>query len=97
MQLCKHERHIVIDDIWEPKWSTKEILINVNKVLPDVEHYIIQFKNDSPKKVYGWFYLSGKVIRRHKKQRNGSGLVYVVPLSKREEFTPLQDCEHERR
>lgn len=94
MTLCKHQPHKGIDDIWEPKYSTKDILINVEKVPKDVEHFVIQFSKESPKKVYGWFYMSGKMIRRHKKQANGSGAVYVVPLSKREDFIPLKNCEH---
>lgn len=36
--------------------------------------------------------MSGKVIRRHKKQANGRGEVYVVPLTKREAFVPDKKC-----
>lgn len=92
MKLCKHQPHKVIDDIWEPKWSTNEILIHVDKVPKEVEHYIIRFKNKSPRDKYGWFYLSGKVIRRYKKQPNGKGFVYCVPMSKRESFIPIKNC-----
>lgn len=95
MRLCKHSRHKVIDWIIDPKWSTGEILISVDAIDPNTEHYIIKFKSASAEKRYGWFYMSGKMIRRHKTQKNGSGSVYVVPLAKREEFTPVTDCSHE--
>lgn len=94
MKLCKHSRHKVIDWIKDPKWSTDEILINVDAIDQNIEHYLFQFANESAKKKYGWFYMEGKVIRRHHKQRNGSGMVYVVPLSKRQEFEPIKVCEH---
>lgn len=94
MKLCKHDRYKVIDWIREPKWSTKEILINTQAIDPNTEHYLFQFVSPSPKNLYGWFYFSGKMIRRHKTQKNGSGQVYVVPLDKREEFEPIKQCEH---
>lgn len=94
MTLCKHQPHKVIDDIKDPKYSTNEILIATHKVLPHIEHYIIRFSSPGAEKDYGWFYMSGQMIRRHKTQRNGRGEVYVVPLSKREEFEPMNRCEH---
>lgn len=94
MTLCKHDNYKTISDIWEPKYSTDEILIHVDKVPRDVEHFLIKFSKASPADKYGWFYMSGKMIRRHRKQRNGNGEVYVVPLNKREEFTPQKQCEH---
>lgn len=96
MRLCKHDKHRVIDNIRSPKWSTDEILINVDRIHEDVEHYIIRFTDESPKNKYGWFYMSGKVIRRFHKQKNGAGMMYVVPMSRREEFEPLKECNHER-
>ena len=95
MKLCKHSSYRVLDHILDPKWSTKEILIEINKISPETEHYLIKFKNPSGAKKYGWFYMSGKMIRRHKQQSNGRGSVYVVPLSKREVFEPIKNCEHE--
>ena len=95
MKLCKHQNYKLIDDIWEPKWSTDEVLINVDKVTEDTEHYLIKFTKKSPKNKYGWFYMSGKVIRSHKTQPNGTGHVYVVPMKARETFEPLDHCEHE--
>lgn len=90
MKLCKHQKHKVIDHILEPKYSTDEILISVSAVPEDVEHFIIKFKKCT--KYPDWFYMSGKVIRRHKKQKNGRGEVYVVPMRRREAFEPIKNC-----
>ena len=95
MILCKHDNYKVIDHILEPKYSTQEILISTDAISPNIEHYLIRFSKPAPQEKYGWFYMSGKTIRRHKKQKNGRGEVYVVPLSKREEFIPNKTCEHE--
>jgi len=95
LKLCKHQKHKVIDNIKSPKWSTDEILISVDRVPEDVEHYIIRFTDESPKKKYGWFYMSGKMIRRFHKQKNGRGEVYVVPMRRSEPFTPDKECNCE--
>lgn len=94
ISFCKHTSYKAITHIKSPKWSTQEILISTDAITPDIEHYVFQFSDESPRKKYGWFYLSGKSIRRHHTQKNGSGLVYVVPLSKREDFIPQTKCEH---
>lgn len=93
MKLCKHEKHIKVIDIWAPKYSTDEVLISTSKVSPDVEYYLIKFKDCN--KYPDWFYMSGKMIRRYHTQQNGNGIMYVVPMSKREEFEPTINCEHE--
>lgn len=92
---CRHLPHKVINTIKAPKWSTDQILISVDKVPEHVNDYLIEFSDESPKKKYGWFYLDGKVIRRSSKQKNGNGMVYCVDMSRREEFTPINKCEHE--
>lgn len=94
MTFCKHQPHKVLDHILEPKWSTREILINRDRILPNIEHYVIRFKKESAHREFGWFYMSGKMIKKHKLQANGNGYVYVVPLAKREEFVPVNNCEH---
>jgi hypothetical protein len=82
----------VIDDILEPKYSTDSVRINVKKVTDNIEHYIIKFvkSTDYP----DWFYMSGEVIRKHPIYPNGSGRVYEVPMSKREEFEQIKPCQH---
>lgn len=94
-QFCKHHPHKVIDWVKSPKWSTDEILINVARVPESTNDYLIQFTDESPKKKYGWFYMDGKDIRRSPKQSNGTGQVYVVPMSKRQEWQPIKQCEHQ--
>lgn len=94
-KLCKHSGYRVIADIWEPRYHDNKILIHVDKVSPDIEHYLIRFSKEAPKEKYGWFYMSGKTIRRHAKQKNGNGEVYVVPMNKKETFVPDKDCRCE--
>lgn len=91
--MCRHQPHRVIDWIREPKYSTDEVLIKTAAIYSDVEHYIIKFTDCT--KYPEWFYMSGKVIRRHHKQKNGGSEVYVVPMSKRESFEPITHCDHE--
>jgi len=93
VKFCKHQKYKAIDHILEPKYSTDEVLISVAAVPEDVEHFIIKFKKCN--KYPDWFYMSGKMIRRHKKQPNGRGEVYVVPMRRSETFTPIKDCNCE--
>lgn len=92
MRFCKHQHYVVIDDIMSPKWSTDEVLINRDKINPRVEHYLIRFTDDSPRKKYGWFYMAGKDIRNSKTQPNGRGVMYVVPMKKRQTWNPIKNC-----
>lgn len=103
MKLCVHEPHRTLTHIKDPKWTTDEILIAVDDIKPSIEHYLIQFSNDkaiknfssvSAKEKYGWFYMSGKMIRRHKVRPNGGKEMYIVPMSKREVFEKVNPCEH---
>lgn len=94
MTFCRHASHRQITHIKDPKYSTNEILIDVGKVKPEIEHYLIKFASPGAAKDYGWFYMSGKVIRRAKTQKNGRIDVYAVSMDKREEFVPIKQCEH---
>ena len=93
MTFCKHQRHKVIDWIKEPRYHDDMVLINVSAIVPDTEHYLIKFVKCN--KYPDWFYMSGKDIRRQKIQANGRGEVYVVPMSKREDFAPIKRCQHD--
>lgn len=93
ISFCKHEPHVVIDDIWEPKYSTDEVLIATHKVPEHIEHLLIKFKSCS--KYPDWFYMSAKMVRKHPKQKNGRGEVFVVPMSRRQDFEPVKKCSHQ--
>lgn len=93
MKLCKHAKYKAIDHILEPKYSTDEILINVASVPEDIEHFLIKFKKCT--KYPDWFYMSGKMIRRFHKQKNGRGEVYVVPMNRKETFVADKECNCE--
>lgn len=91
MKLCRHQGHKTIDWIKAPRYHDNKILIDT-KAVGDKEHLIIRFSDAGPKEKYGWFYMSGSMVRRHKKQQNGAIMCYVVPLSKREPFVPVNNC-----
>lgn len=93
MRLCRHDQYRVINWIKEPKYSTDEVLIRTDAIYKDVEHYLIKFSqcNQYP----DWFYMSGALIRKGKKQKNGRGEVYVVSMASRETFEPIKQCEHQ--
>ena len=93
MQFCKHLPHKIIADIYEPKYSTDEVLISTSKVSEYTEHYLVKFVKCT--KYPDWMYFSGKDIRKCKTQPNGRGVVYCVPMSKRQDFTPINECEHQ--
>lgn len=95
MRLCKHQTHQVIDHIKAPKYSTNEILIGASHVMDSIEHYIIRFTDEGPREQYGWFYLNRKDIENCKKQPNGRGTVYCVPLDRRQKFEPIAQCIHD--
>jgi hypothetical protein len=92
MKLCRHANYHIIDWVREPRYHDDSILINTGAIIPGVEHYIIKFTNCN--QYPDWFYMSGKVIRRHHTQANGSSNVYVVPMGKREAFEPIKNCTH---
>lgn len=93
MRLCKHDNYRVIDNIWAPKYSTWQVLINVNKVSDNVEHYLIKFTK-APS-MPDWYYISREDITSGGQQPNGAGRVYTPSLSKLQPFTPDNHCEHE--
>jgi hypothetical protein len=91
-RLCKHESHIIIDNIWQPRYSTKDVLINVTKLRKSVEHYLIKFTK-APS-LPGWYYVSLNDLARCKTQKNGAGTMIICPMSKLEDFEPIKVCSH---
>lgn len=75
--------------IWQPRYHDKVVLINPAKV---GEHNKIVFTKALS--LTGTYYLSGKTIRKHKKESNGTIACFVVPLS---ELRPLQINERDWR
>jgi hypothetical protein len=68
--------------IWEPRYHDKKILINPAKV---GEHNKIKFTK-APS-LPGEYYLSGKTIKKSKKESNGTIDCYAVDVA---ELRPLQ-------
>jgi len=94
MRLCEHDSYTSITKVLEPKYSTKEILLSKETVDGSNEHLVIRFAKESAFKEYGWCYMPKKMVQRQRVQPNGRGYVYVVPLSKREEFIGIKNCKH---
>lgn len=89
---CRHEPHVKIDSIWEPKYSTDEILIATQKIPEHIEHILIKFRSCT--KYPDWFYMSAKMVREYPVQANGRGQVFVVPMATRQDFKPVVKCNH---
>lgn len=89
---CAHTPHIRITNIWEPRYSTKDVLVNVNKLKQGIEHYLIHF--EKAKSMPGWYYVSLRDLAKSPRQKNGYGTMLVVPLSKLEDFEPIKRCDH---
>lgn len=92
MRFCKHQPYRVFE-VWQPKWSTKEVLLNVNKYSDNIEHYLVKFTKTPS--MEGWYYVDRKTLKKCKTQKNGNGEMFILPLSKLEDFTPINKCEHQ--
>lgn len=79
MQLNKYVPITTIS-IWEPRWHDRKVLIDPNKVREHNKIVFTKAKSLANKE----FYVSGKTIKRHKKESNGTMLCYCVPLDKLE-------------
>lgn len=77
MLLSFKKRHAVID-IWEPKYSTREVLIATHKVM---ERNRIKIMKGA---YAGEYFISGVVASAYPVQSNGKINVYAVPLSQLE-------------
>lgn len=89
VRLCKHvttRKHT----IWEPKWSTRQVLILCAKT---GDHNLITFTKTN--NWQGVFYVSGKTARKYKKVSNGTSMCYPIPLDDLQPFELLKTCGHE--
>lgn len=95
MTICKHIPVKVIT-IWEPRWHDRRVLVAVHKV---GEHNKIVFTGNPHKNTNSMgedpYYLSGKTIKKFKKESNGTIKVYSVPLDELEPLEYKAHCEHE--
>lgn len=80
-------------EIWEPKYSTKTVLLACRKV---GEHNKIVFTK-APSMGEEPYYISGKVVKRCKKEWNGSIDCYAVPLDKLEPLELTENSEFDWR
>jgi hypothetical protein len=63
--------------IWEPKYSTNEVLIGAHKVLDGLNDICFTKSKALRGAVYA---IQGSKIKSFPKQKNGNGYVYVVPF-----------------
>lgn len=94
-RFCKHTPHTVVNWIKDPKWSTKEVLIDKDVVDMGEDNILVRFTSPSARNKFGWFHYAKDVIQRCPTQPNGRITVYVVPLSKRKPFVPINNCDCE--
>lgn len=91
VELCKHANY-KYHEVWDARWHDKRVLIPDYKVK---EHNIIRFTKSPTLSSDDLHYLSGKTIRKYKKETNGTVNCYCIPLDELQDFIPLEHCEHE--
>jgi hypothetical protein len=64
--------------IWEPKYSTNEVLIGKHHVASGMNEIVFTRAPHLEGKVY---LMDGEKIRSFPKQPNGKGFVYCVPMT----------------
>lgn len=84
--LNKFDQVRYIDDVWHPRYSTKDLLVarwKIDKAKTD--H--IKFNFPKANSMKGDWYANRKQIKKCKKFINNGLVCYVVPLSMLEELT----------
>jgi hypothetical protein len=94
MKLCEHDSYTTITKVLEPRYYDKSILLSKETVDSANDILVIRFAKQRPFEEYGWFTLDKKMVQKQPIQPNGRIMVYVVPLSKREEFIGIKNCSH---
>ncbi len=97
MKLCKHADHHIVkakngDYIWEPRYSTKDVLIYDRNISEGTEHYLLHFSKARSEPE--WQYFSYDDIKDCRKQVNGGIEVYILPMSRTQEFEPIKDFDN---
>lgn len=88
--LCKHTPFKTFD-IWTPRWHDRRVLLATHKV---GEHNRILFSK-APSLGEAPYYLSGKTIRKFKKESNGTIDCFSVPLDELKPLELEERCQHE--
>jgi hypothetical protein len=74
---------IVFFDIFQPRWHDKVVLLKASKVdKARTPHFKVRFSKAPT--MEGEWYVSKNVVKRCKKESNGTIMCYAVPLSKLE-------------
>ena len=91
MKLCKHipAKH---HEVWSPRWHDKKVLIPDYKV---ADNNIIRFTKSPTLPDDKLHYVSGKTVKKYKKETNGSVMCYCVPLDQLQDFETAERCLHE--
>lgn len=81
MLVDKYRQLNFIGDVWEPRYSTKEVLIAKHKIDRSKLDIKFTFKNIRANERHGDMFLARKDVGRKIEMNNGLPC-YVVPLSK---------------
>ena len=76
-------------EIWSPKYSTNEALIGTHHVKNGINEIIFTKAKHLEGKT---FVMTGEKIRSYKKQPNGRGFVYCVPMKDLHQYD--ETCPH---
>lgn len=90
MLICKHTP-VKLFDIWSPRYHDKRVLLAKNRV---GEHNKIIFSK-APSMGTEPYYISGKVVKKFKKESNGTIDCYSIPLDELEALEYQERCQHE--
>lgn len=65
-------------DIWNPKYSTKEILVNPRKCIRGINYVQITKDKDYQNKLLKFH---SDILDNYPAQKNGKGIVVAIPIS----------------
>jgi len=84
---------LAVFDIWQPRWHDKTVLLACHKAdNAKTKHFKIKFTK--AKSMAGDWYVSKDIVKKCKKESNGTIMTYVVPLDK---LQPLEIKQHDIR
>lgn len=87
---CKHRENLAKIEVWQPRYSTREVLIHQLKVK---DHNIIALTKAGS--LNGLYYISGKKVKKSRKDTNGTAPMYAVKLDELKPFEFEEHCVHE--